>query len=411
MLQLLRSIIDRRLDPASRLLLGQLVMFTGIAAVFPVAPLYVRSHGGGSVAVALFIAGPMVANAVVQIPAGYLVDRVGRKPVLIGTRLLFAALSLGLFLNVGPLWVLALLRAGQGATGGAYVPALRAALADLTPADSRGQSYAQLQAIEMVGLLVGPAIGGAVALWTYSAIFLCSGLGTLLGVTALFRLPETKGREEEEASVPASSDWWRSRAVLVPSGGLLAAGVMFAMYDVVWPQYLTARHIGPFLIGLSISLFAVPILLLATPAGRLSDRSNRRFLVVGGLGIVASCAVLYPLLRSFPVILIVGLVEAIGFMIVEPTLFAILSQSTPAEVRGRAMGMGGLFQFGGSAFGAGILGSLYGLSEAAPFWGGAIACVLAAAICSIWLPRGPTRRDSIAIGIPQIKAVDIETQL
>lgn len=386
MLSLISNVLNRRLDAASRLLLGQLVMFTGIAAVFPIAPLYVRSHGGGSVAVALFIAGPMVANTVVQVPAGHLVDKIGRKPVLIGSRLVFVVFSLGLFLNFGPLWLLALYRCGQGLTSGAYVPALRAALSDLSDEDRRGETYAKLQAVEMVGLLIGPAIGGAVALWTFSAVFLCSGLGTLIGVTALFRMPETRQPVEDHVD-RAAPGWWREKSVIIPCIGLLAAGIMFSTYDVVWPLYLTARHIGPFVIGLSISIFALPILLLAQQAGRYSDRSNRRLLVAGAFAVVALAASIYPELRSLPIILGVGTVEALAFMLIEPSLFALMSECTSPDVRGRAMGVGGFFQFGGAAFGAGVLGSMYGIAEGLPFWCGAGCCLVAATVLLIGLPR------------------------
>ncbi|MGA9112401.1 MAG: MFS transporter, partial [Candidatus Dormiibacterota bacterium] len=193
MLELIRALLTRRLEPVHRLLLAQLVMFAGIAALFPVVPLYVRAHGGSSADIALFVAGPLVSNTLAQVPAGHLVDRVGRKPVLIGSRLAFAVLSLALFANLGPLWLLALLRVGQGASSGAYLPALRTALADLTPAGHRGSRYAQLQACEMVGLLVGPAIGGAIALWQYSGIFAASGVSVLVGLGTLARMPETRG--------------------------------------------------------------------------------------------------------------------------------------------------------------------------------------------------------------------------
>ena len=121
-LDLVRAISARRVEPAHRLLLGRLVMYTGIAALFPVVPLYVRAHGGSAADVALFVAGPMVAATLVQIPAGHLVDRVGRKPILVWSTVVYAALCGGLFLNWGPLWLLAVWRAGQGAAGGAYGP-------------------------------------------------------------------------------------------------------------------------------------------------------------------------------------------------------------------------------------------------------------------------------------------------
>ena len=403
-LEILRALLTRRLEPAHRLLLGQLVMFTGIAALFPVVPLYVRSHGGTSADIALFVAGPLVASTLVQLPAGHLVDRIGRKPVLIGSRLLYAALSGGLFLNLGPLWVLALLRVGQGASGGAYVPALRAALADLTPPGERGHRYAQLQGCEMVGLLLGPAIGGAIALWAYSGIFAASGIAVLLGLGAIIRMPETRGAgigasspapapsaaptpTPAPAAPPASRLWWLRPALLVPGVALAAAGTMFSMYDVVWPQYLNARGYDSLVIGLSISFFAVPILLLTSTGGRLSDRADRRLLVPAALCVVAACASTYPWLRSIFPILAVGTVESLAVMLVEPSLFAVISESTAASLRGRTMGVGGLFEAGGGAFGAGVLGALYGIAEPLPFLGGATVCLLAAAVCSRALPR------------------------
>jgi DHA1 family multidrug resistance protein-like MFS transporter len=409
-LEILRALLTRRLEPAHRLLLGQLVMFTGIAALFPVVPLYVRSHGGTSADIALFVAGPLVASALVQLPAGHLVDRIGRKPVLIGSRLLYAALSGGLFLNLGPLWLLALLRVGQGASGGAYVPALRAALADLTAPGERGHRYAQLQGCEMVGLLLGPAIGGAIALWEYSGIFAASGIAVLLGLGAVIRMPETRGADiaasppapapsaardgsHAPAATPAPGTpparrwWWLRPALLVPGVALAAAGTMFSMYDVVWPQYLTARGYDSLIIGLSISFFAVPILLLTGKGGRLSDRADRRLLVPAALCVVATCASTYPWLRSIFPILAVGTVESLAVMLVEPSLFAVISESTATSLRGRAMGVGGLFEAGGGAFGAGVLGALYGIAEPLPFLGGATVCLLAALVCARALPR------------------------
>lgn len=407
MIELSRAILQRQLDPVSRLLFGQLLMFTGIAAVFPIAPLYVAHRGGSSVEVALFIAGPLVANAMVQIPAGHLTDRVGRKPVLIGTRLLSAVLALALFFDHGPLWLLALFRIAQGASGGAYSPALRAALTDLTEPERRGQRFAQLQACEMIGLLVGPAIGGAVALWRDNGIFLCSGIGFLLGVGALRRLPEPQHQQlSEPERVPAG--WWRRSSLIVPCVGLLAVGAMFSMYDVVWPQYLSARGNSPLVIGLSISLYAIPILLLAKPAGRLSDTANRRLLVGGGLILVGLCSAAYPTTRTLWIILSIGTVEAIAIVVLEPTLFASIGDAAAPEMRGRAMGIGGLFQFGGSAAGAGLLGSLYGVREALPFIGGMITCALAASVCAVALPL---RRPGLPpVPLPASAAVDLEAR-
>ncbi|HEX3607118.1 MAG TPA: MFS transporter [Candidatus Dormibacteraeota bacterium] len=378
-----------RPDPAGRLLLGQLVMFTGIAMLFPVVALYVRHRGGSALDAALFIAGPMVANTLVQVPAGRLADRIGRRPVLIGARLAYAAISLGLFADQGPLWFLAILRAGQGACSGAYAPALLAALIDLTPPDGRATRFSQLQRAELGGVLIGPLIGGAVATWRESAVFGVAGLAVLLGLGAVFRVPETRQEPVARDDGPgalAHTRWWRGRGVLVACLTLGCVGLVFTMYDVVWPQYLAARGVSTFVVGLSITLFAAPMVVLATPAGRLADRADRRAVLGVALTVVGACAATYPFLHALAVILVLGTVEACAFVLVEPSLYATLSDAAPAAERGRMMGTGGFFQFAGAAIGASVLGALYGVREGIPFWCGGAVLAMMAVLCAIAIP-------------------------
>ena len=386
------------------LLGGQLLMFVGIAALFPVAPLYVRAHGGGAVAAALFIAGPLLANAVVQIPAGRLVDRVGRRPVLLGSRIVFAALSfLIVALDGSPLWVLAALRTVMGLASGAYIPALLATLTDLTTPNRRAEQFSRLQAAELIGLLLGPLAGGVIALWRISAIFLVTGVGVGVGVLAQLRVPETRPAatpiHDATGSPPVEDPplprrWWLRRQLLVPCIGLAALGSAFSMYDVVWPQYLDVRGANSLVIGLSISLFALPMVFLARPGGRVSDRTDRRLVLGVCFAVVAGCCATYPLLRSLPVILAVGVLEAVGFVMCEPSLYATVGDGAPTHARGRAMGLAGTAQLGGSAAGSAVLGSLYGVREGLPFWIGAGVLVAAAAVCGRWLAPGPGARRS-----------------
>ena len=368
------------------LLSGQLIMFTGIAALFPIAPLYVAHRGGNSIAIAAFVAGPLIANTIVQVPAGHLADRFGRRPLLIGTRVAYVALSAVLFLDAGPLWALILVRTLEGAASGAYVPALLATLTDLSEPERRTERFAQQQASETVGLLVGPLLGGAIALWRDSGAFGISGLFVLIGLIPMLRVPETRAPRAEAA--PETPRFrWRRRSILIPSLGLFAVGTLYAMYDVVWPQYLGARGYGPFVVGLTISLFAVPILLLARPAGRLADRVNLRRLVPPSFVVVAACCAAYPFMRSLLPILLVGEVEAAGTVVAEPALYATIGSSAGEHERGRALGVGGLFQFAGTGFGAAVLGSLYGLNAGVPFWGGAGFMVAGAIACALGLPQ------------------------
>ena len=368
------------------LLSGQLVMFTGVAALFPIAPLYVLHRGGSSIEIAAFVAGPLIANTVVQVPAGRLADRIGRRPLLIGTRAVYVVLSAVLFIDAGPLWALILVRTLEGATSGAYVPALLAALTDLSEPERRTERFAQQQACEMVGLLIGPLLGGLAALWRDSAAFGISGLLVLAGLLPMLRVPETM-RRTTTPSGAIQPFRWRRRSILVPALGLFAVGALFSMYDVVWPQYLRARGYGPLVIGLSISLFAVPIILLARPAGRLADRVALRRVVPPAFLVVAACCASYPFMRSLLPIQLVGELEGAATVFMEPTLYAAIGSGAGEHERGRALGAGGLFQFAGTGVGAAVLGSLFGIDAGLPFWCGSALVVAGAVVCALGLPR------------------------
>lgn len=397
--------------PVAWLLASQLVLSLGVCAMFPFIPLYVRRHGGGAVAVAVFVAGPLLANALVQLPAGRLLDRAGRRPVLVTALGGYALLSALLALDAGPLWLLGLLRAGQGVCSGAYNPAMRAAIGDLTPPERRAELFGLSQSMFMVGLLVGPAFGGALAAVSQSLVFLCTavaaaGACTLVGL----RVPETRSlalaaaEHHEHERATAGRAWWRVRGVLVPMLGLCAMGLVMSMYDVVWPLYLTSRGQGVVVIGLSITLYAVPLLLLSRSGGRLADRGNRRLLLAVDFAVAALCAMSYPWLHALWVILVIGFIESISWVATEPILYAVITDTAPARVRGRAMAAGGFAEYCGSAVGALALGSLYGVSEAIPFWSGATVLAVAGALCALLVParalatRGGTRAEAAEVG-------------
>jgi DHA1 family multidrug resistance protein-like MFS transporter len=217
----------------------------------------------------------------------------------------------------------------------------------------------------------------------------------LAGVAAQTRVPETghRGLAAGAPKTPSPPGWWRARGIVVAALGLATLGMVFSMYDVVWPQYLQARGAGTVLIGVSISLFALPMMLLATRGGRFADRANRRVILGCCFALTGACCVTYPLLRSIPVIITVGTVEALAVLMCEPSLYATVADSTPAGARGRAMGIGGFFQLAGSGVGAAVLGSAYGIREGLPFWAGGGGMIVTAGVCALAIPaRRPGAR-------------------
>ena len=124
--------------------------------------------------------------SLLAMPAGSLSDRVGRRQVLIGGWLLYAAVYLGFALSDSA-WNVWLLYALYGAYYGLTYGTAKAMVADLVPAELRGTAYGTYNAT--LGLIDLPASLIAGLLWQNvgaSAPFFFGALLALIAALALF---------------------------------------------------------------------------------------------------------------------------------------------------------------------------------------------------------------------------------
>src|SRR2546421_6909641 len=101
----------------------------GIGFFLPILPLFVASRGATSLLVGLVFGAGIVGRAVVQYPAGWLSDRVGRRPVLV-LGLLAYALLFPLYLLPVPPAALIAVRFVHALAGGSVSIAATALIAD-----------------------------------------------------------------------------------------------------------------------------------------------------------------------------------------------------------------------------------------------------------------------------------------
>jgi MFS family permease len=137
--------------------------------------------------------------ALVSTPAGSLSDRIGRRKLIVGGWLLYAAIYLGFGLAQAA-WQAWALMAVYGAFYGMAYGSANALIADLVPENLRGTAYGTYNAV--IGLLAVPASVIAGALWQGlgawsgfgpSAPFLFGGsLALLAALLMAFWLPRVK---------------------------------------------------------------------------------------------------------------------------------------------------------------------------------------------------------------------------
>lgn len=172
----------------------------------PGLPAIARDLDGTTAQVQLSLTAFLVSFALGQLVIGPISDGVGRRRVLLVGTSVFVLGSIGCAL-APDVTVLVVARVVQGLRGAAGSVTARAMVGDSSTGTARSRLFATLAAINSIGPVVAPLIGGVVlgfaswrALFVVLAVF-----GALLTLSALRLLPETLAGRRDGGSLVRSS--------------------------------------------------------------------------------------------------------------------------------------------------------------------------------------------------------------
>ncbi len=234
-----------------------LLASVGFWFFLPLLPIFLSRRGGSAALVGAVFAAGLLANGAIRYPAGWAADRFGTRPVMIAAMACEAILFLA-YLPHLPLFGFIAVRFLHGAAAGAFWPAANGLIAEVTPTKDLGRAFGVMQSTNMVGIIIGPAVGGFIALSNLSVVFVVAALVSGLAAIALATLPNVKMQPMTEIPLGARHI---ARALLPLI--VLGAGTsyMIGTFDTIWSLYMTHRGATTFAVGISFATFGMPWLI------------------------------------------------------------------------------------------------------------------------------------------------------
>ncbi|MCL6596485.1 MAG: MFS transporter [Firmicutes bacterium] len=360
----------------------------------------------GSVA-ALLSAGAVAGTFL----AGYLADRLGRRPALLWT-MAVEALALAALAVVHDVAAAVALGVVVGTADGALWPAYGAAVADILPPERRQRGFALMTAAVNAGAALGPAAGGAIlaGVHRFGPLFFAAGAAVAAATAALAaRLPETRppvadGQRGEAASgyalVARDGDMLAFLSLLLPP--LTALGVFIAFFPLA---AAATPGVGAAGFGLLFGLWGAVIAVGQLPLSAAVGHMRPVTAIALGYALVAAAFVPMAVWPGPWGDLLGVLALAAGEMFSSPPTGALVANLAPVHARARYQSTIGLVWAAGGVVGPALAGWAYGRVGVAPFW--AAAAVLAALplpLFPLWLAPRPRVRRAEAQALGQAPA-------
>jgi MFS family permease len=364
---------------------GNFLFFTNLAAYF-LLPLHLKQLGTTEAGLGL-IMGLYSGTAIVCQPVvGVWVDRVGRRPFMLGGAALAAIASLLFALAPDALPLLALLRVLQGLASSMYFIASFAFVVTLVPAERRGQALGIFGISGLTSTALGPALGEVVVkAYGFRVFFAAAAALAAAALLVTTRLGELPTRRPASPVGLAGLLGGILTAPRVPMALGLSFGLGTGVVFTFLPTY--AATLGVERIGLFAIAYSLGALTVRAAAGRLIDTVGRRLIIVPALGLQTTAAIVLAVMGPLvarggapagPLLVVTGLLAGTAHGFLYPALSALVMDLTPEERRGLMIGVFSAFILTGQAAGAMGFGYLAHVLGYPPMFGLLAACLAGA---------------------------------
>lgn len=343
----------------------------GYGVLFTMLDDYRNDYGIGEGALGLVIGVGFLSGFVAQVLLAPIADR-GRARVVLFSGMALNVIGLIMMAIATEFLPLLFGRIVMGVGVGMAMPAVRR-IVILADPDHLGQNLGRLLAIDVGGFAVGPIVSAlTVESLGIPAPFLIIAAGTIIITPFAWR---QRVVETDPGSAPIQRFAFDLLAIRPFAGAVIlgsTAWLMIGVFDALWAVALSDLDGGRWLTSLGISVFALPLIVLAATGGRLAQRVGPfRVATVGLLGGAAFMAA-YGWVPTAIAMFVVALFHSVNDGLTMASTGVAVGMVVPPERQAGAQGVLGGIQ----VLTAGVVSTLGGLIY--EIWGRSAAYTSAA---------------------------------
>jgi MFS family permease len=363
------------------------------AAVAPLLPHYSDefdlSKTGAGILTAAYPAGTFIG----ALPSGWLATRWGVKPTLLLGLSMLGLSSLG-FAFAHTVVLLDTARFIQGVGGACMWAAGMAWLVSATPPERRGELIGAALSAAIVGVLLGPVLGGLATLLSPQAVF--SSVTVVAAGLAAWTWTMEAPEQGESPGMRAMLRALGRPAVLLGFWVFTLPALYAGVVEVLVPLRLDDLGVAGATIGVVFLVSAAVEAVVSPIAGRVSDRAGRMAPIRTGLIGAVVMAVVLPLPDTALLVAVTVTLAFVALASFWAPAMAMLSDAAEAHGLDQALAfaISNLAWALGHVFGAGVGGAVAdATSDTVPY--AALAVLCAVTLAGLSLSR---RREAAEVG-------------
>lgn len=341
-----------------------LLLSAAAGLLIPTLPLYAKSFGVSLGLVSMVIAALGIGTLIGDVPTGMMLERFGRKPVMIGGTILLAISGLALgYLHYFVALLLLRLLAGFGTA--MWNISRMAYLGDTVPVRDRGRALSMFGGVNRIGAFIGPAVGGFIAQQyglaaPFYVSFAAAALATLISIFFIRETHHQPAGQRRHTSFRTVGRVVRHHYhdLFVAGSAQVFAQMIRAGRQIIIPLYAYQIGLDVAQIGTILSIANAVDMSLFIPAGFLMDRLGRKFASVPSFIVLAIGMSLIPLSSGYTGLLVASCVMGLGNGIGSGTMMTLGTDLAPRESTGEFLGVWRLVGDIGSSGGPLVVGAI-----------------------------------------------------